>query len=130
MKTKKKKKVALVQGGLGAERDVSYVTGKALAGALKELNYPFEFVEADESLPLVLAQMAPDVALLAVHGKYAEDGIIQSICEYLKIPYTGSGVLSSALCMDKVMSKQIFKQSEIETPDFLVIDTQSYSLSV
>ena len=117
---KNMKKIALIQGGLGAERDVSYVTGQSFAGALKELGYPFEVVEADEKLPVTLAQSGADVALLAVHGKYAEDGIVQALCEYLKIPYTGAGVLSSALCMDKAFSKQVFQYHQIPTPTFVV----------
>ena len=60
------------------------------------------------------------MALLAVHGKYAEDGIVQALCEYLKIPYTGAGVLSSALCMDKAFSKQVFQYHQIPTPTFVV----------
>ena len=106
------------------EKEISHITGNSFAEALKELNHPFEVIKADEKLPLSLMETHADVALLAVHGKYAEDGIIQSLCEYLKLPYTGCGVLASALCMDKVLSKQIFNQNNIRTPDFIVVDTQ------
>ena len=123
------KKVALIQGGLGAEKEISYITGKAFAGALEKLSHPFEIIEADEKLPLSLGESDADMALLAVHGKYAEDGIVQAFCEYLKMPYTGCGVLASALCMDKVFSKQIWNQNRISTPGFVVVDTQQEDLS-
>ncbi len=123
------KKIALIQGGLGAEKKISHMTGASFAKALLELKYPFEVVEADGQLPVRLAQCEADVALLAVHGKYAEDGVAQALCEYLKIPYTGSGVLSSALCMDKVVHKQLLRQNNLPTPNFKVVDTQEEDIS-
>ena len=121
-------KVALVQGGLGAEREISHITGGAFAKALTELGYFFEVIEADEKLPVSLVESKAEVALLALHGKYAEDGTVQSICEYLKIPYTGSGVLSSALCMDKIMNKELLKAVGIPTPNFLPLGLEPDSL--
>lgn len=112
------KKVALIQGGMSSERDVSLVTGKAFGQALDKLGYNYEVIDAGLDLPARLIEMKPDVALLALHGKYAEDGTVQGICEYLKIPYSGSGVLASALCMDKYYTKQILTFHEIPTPEF------------
>lgn len=117
-----KKKIVLLQGGLGAERDVSLATGGAFEAALKELGHDYQVIDAREDLPLRLANAKADVALIALHGKYAEDGIVQSLCEYLKLPYSGSGVLASALCMDKVMSKQIYQQQGIPTAPFEIVD--------
>lgn len=119
-----KKKVVLIQGGLGAERKVSLSTGAGFKQALIELGYPFEVIDAQEDLMVQLSKIQADVALLALHGKYAEDGIVQSICEYLKLPYTGSGVLASALCMDKLMSKQILEQAGIQTAPYQVLDVK------
>jgi D-alanine-D-alanine ligase len=113
-----KKKIALIAGGLGAERDVSLVTGKAFAKALDELGFDYQMIEAGPDLPGVLQNLKPDAALLALHGKYAEDGTVQGICEYLKIPYSGSGVMASALCMNKYYSKQIFRFHDLPTPAF------------
>jgi D-alanine-D-alanine ligase len=117
-----KKRIALIQGGMGAERNVSLATGGAFEAALKELGYPYEIIDAQEDLPVRLANAKADVALIALHGKYAEDGIVQSICEYLRLPYSGSGVLASALCMDKVLSKQMYVQCGIPTAPFETVD--------
>ncbi len=112
------KQVALIQGGLGAERKISLLSGKAIACALSELNIPYYVIDADQYLPKKLSELKPDVAFLAVHGKYAEDGILQSLCEYLKIPYTGSGVLASCVCMDKCFFKDVMKHYHIPTPEY------------
>ncbi len=112
------KKIALISGGLGAERDVSLVTGRAFAKALDELKYSYTELEAGPDLPGRLQTLRPDVALLALHGKYGEDGTVQGVCEYLKIPYSGSGVMASSVAMNKYYSKQIFKFHEIPTPRF------------
>jgi D-alanine-D-alanine ligase len=114
----KNKTVALIAGGQGAERDVSVVTGKAFAKALDELKINYQLLEADATLPATLQNLKPDVALLAVHGKYAEDGTVQGLCEYLKIPYSGSGVMASAVCMNKYYSKQILRFHDLPTPRF------------
>ncbi|MCB0415050.1 MAG: D-alanine--D-alanine ligase [Bdellovibrionales bacterium] len=116
------KKIALIKGGLSGERDVSLSTGKAFAEALKKLKLEFVEIDAQDDLPVKLYESKPDIALIALHGKYAEDGSVQGICEYLKIPYTGSGILSSALCMNKVFAKQIFEQNNIPTPKYEVIN--------
>ena len=118
----KYKKIALVQGGMSSEREVSLSTGKGFEEALKQLQLEYVVIDAKEDFPLQLMKSGADVALLALHGKYAEDGVVQGVCEYLKIPYTGSGVLTSALCMNKVMTKQIFMQNGISTPEYQLID--------
>lgn len=115
MENLKSKKIALLVGGINSEREVSLETGKAFARALQNLGLNFETVDAKEDLPLKLAQMKPDIALLALHGKWAEDGTVQGICEYLKIPYSGSGVLASAIGMNKPVAKQIWERNGIPT---------------
>lgn len=125
---KNSRKVALIVGGMGAERDVSLVTGKAFAAALEELKITFEVIDAGADLPVRLQQMRPDVALLALHGKFAEDGTVQGICEYLKIPYSGSGVMASSLCMNKYYTKQILRFHDLPTPRFEMVLTANQAL--
>jgi D-alanine-D-alanine ligase len=122
-----KKKVVLLQGGLSAEREVSLSTGKGFEQALKELGYPCQVIDCGDDLleKLVAAKniFKADVALLALHGKYAEDGIVQSLCEYIKLPYTGSGVMASAVGMDKIFTKQILINHDIPTPQYQALES-------
>lgn len=122
-----KKKVALIQGGLGAEREISLKTGAAFEKALKKLGYLYEVIDAGPELPSKLVGKDYDCALLALHGKYGEDGTVQGILEYLRIPYTGSGVLASSLAMNKYATKQILAHWGIPTPEFQVLDFTRYS---
>lgn len=112
------KHVALVMGGMGAEREVSLVTGKAFRTALEELGLKHTVIDAGPDLPGKLQSLKPDVALLALHGKYAEDGTVQGLCEYLRIPYSGSGVMASSLCMNKYYTKKILKFHGLPTAEF------------
>ncbi len=121
MKTQKKT-IAVIYKGKGFESEISIKTSQSVAKALDQLSYSYFLVEADDNLPSVLLAKKPDVAFLAVHGIYGEDGCVQSLCEFLSIPYTGSGVLTSALCMDKVFFKKLLVQNHIATPDFEIID--------
>lgn len=116
------KHVALIQGGMSAEQDVSRVTGAAFAKALDQLGITYDVLEADHSLLSNLTAKKYDVALLAVHGKFAEDGIVQAICEFLKIPYSGTGILSSSICMDKKFTKELFSYHKIPTPKYQSFD--------
>ena len=111
-----KKKIVLLQGGMSAEREVSLSTGRGFAQALVELGYSFEVIDCKEDLLTRITEAQKNgaqVALLALHGKYAEDGIAQSICEYIKLPYSGSGVMASALCMDKIFTKEVLSNHKI-----------------
>jgi len=116
------KKVALIYGGTGAEAKVSATTSEAFAQALIELGLQYVKVEANHDLAKRLTDENPDVALLALHGKWGEDGTVQGVCEYLKIPYSGSGVLSSALCMDKAFCKMLFEKNNIPSAKYQVLD--------
>lgn len=114
--------IAVIQGGPSSEAAVSRVTSKAIQDALKELNISYEVFEADHHLVENLKSRKFNCALIALHGRYGEDGIVQGICEYLKIPYSGSGVLASALAFHKEKSKQQFKALNIPTPEgFLIL---------
>lgn len=123
-----KKRVVLLKGGLGAERDVSLVTAIGFEKALNELGYPYEVIDCREDLLEKLTKaknnFKAEVALIALHGKYAEDGIVQSICEYIKLPYSGSGVMASALCMDKIFSKQVLINHDVPTPDYQTLEAK------
>lgn len=109
-------------GGVGSEREVSMRTGAAFSKSLERLKYPFENIIVGADLPQVMSQTKCDCALLALHGKYGEDGTVQGILEYLKIPYTGSGVLASALAMNKILTKQILTHWGVPTPEWQVAD--------
>ncbi|MEY3307061.1 MAG: hypothetical protein RLZZ413_1099, partial [Pseudomonadota bacterium] len=102
-------KVAVLMGGLSAEREVSLVTGRACAAALREAGFD-QVIEVDAGLdlPARLDMLKPDVCFNALHGRWGEDGCVQGILEWLRIPYTHSGVLASALAMDKARAKDAF----------------------
>ena len=110
------KHVAVLKGGWSAERDVSLNSGAACAKALRESGY--EVTEIDVSTDVVEQLMAvhPDVAFNALHGTFGEDGGMQGVLEMLKIPYTHSGVLASALAMDKPMAKRLFEMAGLKCP--------------
>src|SRR5690606_22503872 len=105
----KDKLIGVLMGGLGPERDVSLQSGEAIASALEGRGYAVTRVFVDRDVDQVLRQNPIDVAFIALHGTYGEDGCIQGMLEILGIPYTGSGVLGSALAMDKLKSKELFR---------------------
>ncbi len=114
----KQKRVGVLYGGLSAEREVSLRTGASVAGALRSLGYTVVDIDVGRDLPARLVAEKVDVAWLAVHGRYGEDGCLQGLLESMFIPYTGSGVLASALGMDKVYAKQVFVSHGIPTPAY------------
>ena len=101
--------VAVLMGGLSAEREVSLVSGRECAKALREAGYQVTEVDCGPDLPRRLADLKPAVCFNALHGRWGEDGCVQGLLEWLKIPYTHSGVLASALAMDKVKTKEVYK---------------------
>ena len=108
-------------GGISAEREVSLKSGKACAKALKELGYNVKTLDASGNFIHKLINNKPDKVFNALHGRFGEDGSIQGVLEHLKIPYTHSGILSSAVAMDKLTSKKIFKEANINTPKYEII---------
>ena len=101
--------IVILMGGLSGERKISFLTGKACSKALKKKGYKVINLDAKGYFVEELKKLKPNVVFNALHGKYGEDGFVQSILESLKIPYTHSGVISSSIAMDKVLSKFIFK---------------------
>jgi D-alanine-D-alanine ligase len=115
------KKIGVLCGGLSAEREVSLRTGEAICVALQERGYDAERIFVDRDLDLVLRQAKIDLAFLALHGRWGEDGCVQGLLEVLGIPYTGSDVLASALAMNKVKAKEIFRLHNLPTPPYYVL---------
>lgn len=101
-------KVAVIMGGPSVEREVSLVSGRACATALGEEGYDVVSVDAAADLPARLSEIQPDVVFNALHGRWGEDGCVQGLLEWMGLPYTHSGVLASALAMDKQRSKTVF----------------------
>lgn len=114
-------KVGVLMGGISSEREVSLRSGEAIYNALKSRGYNVHKVIVDHHIDKTLRKSKIDVAFIALHGQYGEDGCIQGLLEVLGIPYTGSSVLASALSMNKVKSKEIFRLYNIPTPPYYVI---------
>ena len=117
--------IVVLAGGRSAERQVSLVTGRACKQALEDLGHRVKLIDPEEDLPLRLwqeQQAGCDFVWIALHGPGGEDGVVQGMLEWLGLPYQGSGPLASALAMDKLVSKQIFRAAGIPTPDWLVWD--------
>tara|TARA_B100000686_G_scaffold348170_1_gene438580 strand:+ start:1003 stop:1908 length:906 start_codon:yes stop_codon:yes gene_type:complete len=117
-----KKFIVVLMGGMSGERQISFLTGDACSRVLKKEGYKVENLDAKGFFIQRLKKLKPDLVFNALHGKFGEDGFIQSILESLKIPYTHSGVLSSSLAMDKILSREIFKRNNIKVPKYLLID--------
>ena len=115
-----KKKILLVAGGYSNERDISLLTAKSVYLALKNnKKYNLKIIEPDGSFIKKLRLYKPDIVLNLLHGRYGEDGYIQSILESEKIKYTHSGVKSSSIALDKELSKKLFTKNNILTPKYV-----------
>lgn len=110
--------IGVVMGGESAEREVSLKSGRAVVKALSSRGYDVREVVVDAGVTDQLRLAGINVAFLTLHGGWGEDGRIQALCEMLQIPYTGSGVLASALAMNKAQAKNIFIQNQIPTPAY------------
>ncbi|MBM4039557.1 MAG: D-alanine--D-alanine ligase [Planctomycetes bacterium] len=122
MDESRKPRVGVLYGGISAEREVSLRSGAAVAAALREAGYPVELIDLLDTPFNLLTQERMDVAFIALHGTFGEDGGIQSVLEVLGVPYTGSGVTASRLAMDKVASKRCFHKARVPTPAFVEIE--------
>ncbi len=114
-------------GGLSPEREVSLTSGEEIFNALKSKGLNVTMIDVDRNIGAALAERKIDLACIALHGTFGEDGTIQGILEYLKIPYTGSGVLASAVAYNKVVSKEIFMERGIPTAPYQVIHAEDRS---
>ncbi len=121
-------KVAVLYGGLSPEREISLKSGLAVAGALRRRGFDVIEIDVDRNLPAALMDVQPDCVFVALHGPMGEDGTVQGLLEVLGIPYTGSGVLGSALAMDKLRSKLIFSATGIPTPEWTVVHPEENAL--
>lgn len=111
MSSRTSPKVAVLMGGLSAEREVSLSSGRECAAALRDEGYDVIEVDAGRDLAVRLSDLKPDVIFNALHGRWGEDGCVQGILEWMQIPYTHSGVLASSLAMDKQRSKDVFRNA-------------------
>jgi len=115
-----KKKILVISGGISKERAVSLDTGKQVAKELSKNDYSIKIAEPDFKLLDVIKNFKPNIIFNALHGQFGEDGYIQTILETTGVPYTHSGVVASAIAMDKELSKKIFIQNKILTPKYIL----------
>lgn len=113
------KRIAVLKGGWSSEREVSLVSGTECAQALRNAGYEVTEIDLRQDIGALLGalEQRPDVVFNALHGRYGEDGHIQSLLNILDIPYTHSGMLASAIAMDKARSKEVFKGAGLKCPD-------------
>jgi len=117
MSSRANPKVAVLMGGPSAEREVSMSSGRECAAALRDEEYEVHEVDAGRDLAAVLTALSPDVCFNALHGRWGEDGCVQGLLEWMGLPYTHSGVLASALAMDKERSKDVYRRNGLPVVD-------------
>jgi D-alanine-D-alanine ligase len=115
------KKIGVLLGGLSSEREVSLASGNAILKALKDKGYYAVAIDVGRDVPEKIKDNGIDVAFIALHGRFGEDGAIQGLLEVMGIPYTGSGILASALGMNKTVSKQVFRSQGLLVGPYEVI---------
>jgi D-alanine-D-alanine ligase len=121
------KRVAVMMGGPSAEREVSLVSGRECAKGLKDAGYDVYTIDVGHDVKALVSALdpKPDVVFNALHGRFGEDGCVQGVLNFLSIPYTHSGLLASALAMDKPMAKRVFAAAGLRCPEGVVTDIQS-----
>ncbi len=122
------KHVAVLKGGWSAERDVSLVSGKGCADALRKGGYRVSEIDAGRDLADQILRVKPDVCFNALHGQWGEDGCVQGLLEVLGVPYTHSGVLPSALAMHKERAKAVFREAGLPVAESLVVPREQAAL--
>ncbi len=115
-------RVGVLYGGISSEREISLITGTAVGKALREAGYPVELLDIREVPLCELTPERMDVAFVALHGTFGEDGGIQAVLDAMGVPYTGSGVEASRLAMDKVAAKEHFRGARVPTPRYVELD--------
>ncbi len=116
-----KKHVVVIGGGMSAEREVSSMSSNGIVRSIIELGYHVTFVDMGADIALVLAKVKPDVVYNALHGTYGEDGCLPGLLNIMHIPYTGPGVLASAIALNKKKSCEIFKATGIKIPESKIV---------
>ena len=111
-------RVLVLYGGISTEREISIKSGKAISNALRAKGYEVFEVDFQNHIEDVVKDIQPDAVFIALHGKYGEDGTVQGALELMNMPYTGSAVFASALCMNKLFSKFAFREIDVKTPSF------------
>lgn len=119
--------IAVLLGGPSTEREVSLSSGRQCAQALREAGYGVTEVDAGPDLAARLTELRPDAVFNALHGRWGEDGCVQGLLEWLRIPYTHSGVLASALAMDKQRSKEVFAQAGLPVVPSVIASREEVS---
>jgi len=120
----RKRKIGVLMGGWSSEREVSLLSGQRVLESLKSQNFEAVGIDITRGFVDQIKHAKIDMAFVILHGRPGEDGTIQGYLELLGIPYTGSGVTASAVCMDKAISKMLFKQFGIPTPDFVLVTVE------
>ncbi len=123
----KNKKILVILGGESGEREVSLDSGRACIKALKKKGYNVSSFDPKKKILNLIDKNKTDIIFNALHGKDGEDGVAQSYFEYLRIPYTHSGVISSSNAMNKIISKEIFKKYKIRTPKYFAIEKKFFT---
>ncbi len=119
-------KIAVLMGGRSLEREVSLASGRRVFSALNDAGYRALALDVTPDLVETLRREKPDAVYIALHGKYGEDGTIQEVLEFLDIPYTGPGVIASALAWDKAVSKRLFAEAGIPTPPWVAFTADAF----
>ena len=119
--------VAVLMGGSSGEREISFLTGRACSIALKKKGYRVKEIDGKGDFVNKLKKIRPKVVFNALHGKFGEDGYVQTILDVLKIPYTHSGAVASNLAMDKALSRIIFNKNNLKTPKYFLISKDNKS---
>ncbi len=115
------KKIGVLLGGLSSEREVSLASGNAILKALREKGYHAVAIDVGRDASIKIHELGIDLAFIALHGKFGEDGAIQGMLEVMGIPFTGSGILASALGMNKTVSKQVFRARGLAVGPYEVV---------
>ncbi len=117
----RKRRIGVLMGGWSSEREVSLLSGQRVLESMKNQGFQAVGIDINRSFVDQIRQAQIDIAFIILHGRPGEDGTIQGFLELLGIPYTGSGVTASAICIDKVFTKMLFRQMGIPTPDFITV---------
>ncbi len=121
----KEKRIGVLMGGFSSEREISIRSGNAILQSLMRNGYTAIAIDVDRDIAERLRREAAEVGFIALHGRWGEDGTIQGLLEIIGIPYTGSGVLGSALAMDKAVMKLVLESLDVPTPEYVICKSPS-----